>query len=297
MQEAKGSRPGELPGEEKRAASGRETSGFSESCGNVRPDESRQETAGPLIGFGGGTAGLFLFNCVYVTWSNPRYHYPLELFLLSVTVLLVLKVMRRRRVQGGLLILLAVCCLAQSYTTVDPLMKNLFAMRPTGGGYAVAHPAWNAQEGEIQPEHVLADMAVYNNQMSYLDKAYDRMLRQIGFDGSEDLIIWDDLPQYNGFSTTSIYRFWDRKEQKRRFCRTDTTVPIRIFGKPYFEQGDLDALSERAVFVYTPGYGVEEDLAAAQLGEFYELGERKEVSIWGQGSIAYYEMRNVAYHK
>lgn len=256
-----------------------------------RHTEVWQEVAGPLIGFCGGMAALFLFSCLYVTWSNPRYHYPLEMFLLSVTVLLVLKVVRRGWMKSALLVLLAVCCLAQSYTTVDWVTKKLFGVRPTGDGYVVAHPAWNAQDGEYQPEHVLADMAVYNNQMSYLDKAYDRILVQIGFDGSQDLIIWDDLPQYNGFSTSSIYRFWDRREQRRRFVQTDTTVPIRILAKPYFEQVELNDLAEWAVYIYTPGYGVEEELATAQLGEYYEVGERKEVSIWGQGSIAYYEMR------
>lgn len=274
-----------------RAVCGQDRVNFSQLPKRGYLTEVQQETAAPLIGFCGGMAAFFLFSCLYITWSNPRYHYPLEMFLLSVTVLLVLKVVRWGGMKSALLVLLAVCCLAQSYTTVDWVMGKLFDMRPTGGGYTVAHPAWNAQEGEYQPEHVLADMAVYNNQMSYLDKAYDRMLAQIGFDGSEDLIIWDDLPQYNGFSTISIYRFWDRKAQRRRFVQTDTTVPIRIYGKPYFEQGDLNDLAERAVYIYTPGYGVEEGLATAQLGEYYEVGERKEVSIWGQGSIAYYEMR------
>lgn len=246
----------------------------------------------PLISLYAGLGALLIFNCFYITWSNPRYHYVLEMGLFLGTVLLLLTAVKNSRVQQILFIVLTIICLLESYTTVDIVTANIFECRDTGGPLPVVHPAWNAKHNQYLPMDILKDMAMYNNQLSYLDKAYDKILDEADYNEEMDIVIWDKAQKYNGFSTSSMNRYWNPEKRKRTFAEKETTVLIHMVYPDNIEKlMEAKELRKEAVYIHTESYGVEENTALKQLEKYYDIVEKKTVKIFMQGAVNYYRLR------
>lgn len=246
----------------------------------------------PVISFYCGLGALLVFNCLYVTWSNPRYHYVLELGLFLGVVIIILNGVKNIYVQRCILIFLSILCLCEAYTTVDIVTRKVFECRITGSALPVVHPAWNAQYNKYFPEGIIKDMAVYNNQLGYLDRAYDRILEKVQYTEEMDVVIWDREPDYNGFSVSSMNKYWDPVKGKRMFREGRDRVSVSIVYPANIKKLEQEGkLKKKAVYICTEGYGTEAGQALKELKEYYVVGEEKSVEIFMQGSVRYYELK------
>lgn len=265
---------------------GREEDNALKGCGNENGSNWY-----PLISLGGGLAALLIFNCLYVTWSNPRYHYALEMGIFMTVTVLILSIIKDRRMQQILFLFLIILSLSQSYTTVDAVTAKAFETRSTGTYFPVAHPAWNASYNRYFPEGVLKDMAVYNNQLGYMDKAYNEILREVQYNEGMDIVVWDDNPKYNGFSTTSINTYWNLRTGRRTFNKSSESIPISmVYPGNIKKVQNSTGLKRQAVYIYTPSYGIEESVALEQLSAYYTIGRQQTVGVFMQGAVNYYKL-------
>lgn len=250
------------------------------------------ESLFPIIAFYGGLGTLLVFNCFYVTWSNPRYHYTLEMGLFLGGTIVILTGLKNLMLQKSILLILSILCLCESYTTVDIVTMKVFDCRSTGTIFPVAHPAWNAQYNKYYPAGILKDMAVYNNQLGYLDKGYDKILEEVRYSEEMDVVIWDKEASYNGFSALSMNRYWSPAKGKRTFIDSLETVSISVIEPDNIEKlSQEEKLKKEAVYIYTEGYGIEEEYALNELKEYYVIGEQKSVGTFLQGRMKYYKLR------
>lgn len=235
-------------------------------------------------GLYGAFAMNLLFSFAYVTHNNPRYNLYSEFVLVLTGVLILLRLMERCKRAAVLYCAVTVLFLVQSYTTVDPVTLMLFENHPTtwDGAHCVVLPAWN-ENG------YLADTTVYNRQFSYLDRAFDQVLEECDYQGEDIILYGNQRGTY--FAGRSFHYEWDT-ERKERVCeKTENSVPLKVVESDFYDRQKQGELSATAIYISVPEYiGEQEAEYLDKLAEFYTFGEKKTVSVWGQGEISYYEL-------
>lgn len=215
--------------------------------------------------------------------------YGLALF--GLLFLLMTFAENERRLLTGTLCLFFVLFVGQAYLTIDPVTKMVFPTVNTGSAFSMVSAGWEEQVS------LKADIAVYNFQYRYLDKAYDQLLRDIQYDGSVDLILWGphgstvDAVCINGWA--SQY-FWDTEKQERTLNENEHTVPIKPVYQEAFEDElyDNGLLKEQAVWIFTPHFEDNEVELYSELDEYYHIDEtRREAGGTFGGKVYYYTMQ------
>lgn len=232
---------------------------------------------------------LLVFSCVYITYNNPRYHLPLETGWVLVAALFIIQMAYKNKKRFGkiILIFLTALELLQSYTTIDPVSIGVFTAIDTGNAAKMIHVGWSEMPS------LIADIAVYNNQYTYLDKAYDKILKEIGFDENQDIIIWGDYGVVRATFLEGMKHpiYWDTKKEKRTFERNANCIPVKvIYQKDFAEREHQNKLNKKAVLIDTPIYGENIEDALTYLSNYYEIEEKKEEDVMGQGRIYYYQL-------
>ena len=82
-----------------------------------------------------------------------------------------------------LLSFISLLFLAQAFVTIDPITLFAFDKVKTSDNTYMIHTEWG---GHYSP---VLDIGIYNNQTTYLDKAFDNILRENAYDGNMDIII------------------------------------------------------------------------------------------------------------
>lgn len=234
-----------------------------------------------------------MFSSVYITYNNPRYNMCVEygLALFGLLFLLMTFAENERRLLTGTLCLFFVLFVGQAYLTIDPVTKMVFPTVNTGSAFSMVSAGWEEQVS------LKADIAVYNFQYRYLDKAYDQLLRDIQYDGSVDLILWGphgstvDAVCINGWA--SQY-FWDTEKQERTIRENEHTVPIHPVYQEAFEDElyENGLLKENAVWIFTPHFEDNEVELYSELDEYYHIDEtRREAGGPFGGKVYYYTMQ------
>lgn len=232
--------------------------------------------------------GVFAFSCIYVTYNNPRYLMGYFTALILVAIFLLLGIVKNRRILSITFILLILLCVGQSYTNIDPLSTFMFDGVDTGSSCSMIFPVYNNNP-------FWADQGVCNYQYSFIDKTFDKILKETGYDDKTSIIEWknssEHLPIYIKGRYMELY--WDSEKQKRTINTSDSTVEIDIqYKDTIMDSIDKNIIGDKAVLFISPIYNTnsEENEALTVLGKVYNISERHEASIFMQGKTYYYEL-------
>ena len=172
-----------------------------------------------------------------------------------------------------------ICCmllLTQSYMTIDPISNRVFSHESTG-------------EGQIQILDVYSDFigwtgggdsTIYNNQYSYFTKAYECVLRDVGYDESMDVIMFDGVGEFDD-------PYWDKYRKKRTFQESEETMEIHCIVGADLE--NTEEKKEEAVLIHVPAFGGDKDWELEYVGRFYDLVYNGVVRIPGGGIVEYWK--------
>ena len=245
-----------------------------------------------IISIAGYSFFALLANCIFITAGAYRYTTIYIFFYTLISLLLFWEII------GGY-ISKKICCIIfsvvfalnfiEAFIHIDPLSYILFETRSTGDWYTVLTNYTHDKYGN--------DLC-NNRQYAYLDKALDKMFENIHFDGTQDIIILGNQgqgSQING-NGTHYCVCWNTWSQKRviydeaMLMQDDTlklitcTTEYDILCKFY-----ENTLSPVAYAVFIPYYELDEEECLTFVSQFYQVGEKQEVSVMGT-TIVYYPL-------
>lgn len=236
----------------------------------------------------GAAAAFIVFSCIYLTYNNPRYNVVVEYILALVCVIFVMWTITEQTVCNLVIGQLCVIMLVQSYYTVDPVTKAVFPKVNTESAFPMVTTGWSGYPS------LRADITVYNNQYTYLDKAYDKILSNIGYDENTVLIMWGSYEKGTRAAAIQGIRdtyYWDKKQHKRVMEESKNTCEIKVLYQTDFkellQQGNIP---QRAVLICTPHVLDNEWEATSELWQYYSFDSRHVVSVGESGSVIYYRL-------
>lgn len=236
----------------------------------------------------GAAAAFIVFSCIYLTYNNPRYNVVVEYILALVCVIFVMWTITEQTVCNLVIGQLCVIMLVQSYYTVDPVTKAVFPKVNTESAFPMVTTGWSGYPS------LQADITVYNNQYTYLDKAYDKILSNIGYDENTVLIMWGSYEKGTRAAAIQGIRdtyYWDKKQHKRMMEESKNTCEIKVLYQTDFkellQQGNIP---QRAVLICTPHVLDNEWEATSELWQYYSFDSRHVVSVGESGSVIYYRL-------
>lgn len=236
----------------------------------------------------GAAAAFIVFSCIYLTYNNPRYNVVVEYILALVCVIFVMWTITEQTVCNLVIGQLCVMMLVQSYYTVDPVTKDVFPKVNTESAFPMVTTGWSGYPS------LQADITVYNNQYTYLDKAYDKILSNIGYDENTVLIMWGSYEKGTRAAAIQGIRdtyCWDKKQHKRVMEESKNTCEIKVLYQTDFkellQQGNIP---QRAVLICTPHVLDNEWKATSELWQYYSFDSRHVVSVGESGSVIYYRL-------
>lgn len=236
----------------------------------------------------GAAAAFIVFSCIYLTYNNPRYNVVVEYILALVCVIFVMWTITEQTVCNLVIGQLCVIMLVQSYYTVDPVTKDVFPKVNTESAFPMVTTGWSGYPS------LQADITVYNNQYTYLDKAYDKILSNIGYDENTVLIMWGSYEKGTRAAAIQGIRdtyCWDKKQHKRVMEESKNTCEIKVLYQTDFkellQQGNIP---QRAVLICTPHVLDNEWKATSELWQYYSFDSRHVVSVGESGSVIYYRL-------
>lgn len=168
----------------------------------------------------------------------------------------------------------------ESYTVIDPVSLYLFPSYPTNekGSARMVLPAWNNNP-------YLADTLVCNNQFSYMDKAYDVILKKNNYSGESLIFGNNDWGVY--FTGRRFEYAWNLKEHKREIFENENTIPINVV-ENLDEALKEETMTDEIILIITPQYQVNAENILEKLSTEYDMSKKNKEIIWGQGEIIYY---------
>lgn len=238
---------------------------------------------------------FFVFSALYITASHARYNVIGDILLCMAAFYFLGRASLEPAVQKHrlkrLLSVVPVCLLLlfaiQSLRTIDPLTRLCF-WKLDAGNTSIYHV------GDILDKSLIyyGDGLIYNTQYQYLDKAYDRLLKEADYAPESTDII---LPTPNGCfiagNVPMYYLNWDEKRSRRVFYENENTKKMRMYYLTC-QLGTIafDDLKEQAILVVNPFWmQVDMDEEMAVTGCWYEIGAKQVVET-PQGSVIYYRL-------
>ena len=134
---------------------------------------------------------------------------------------------------------------------------------------------------------------IYNTQYQYIDRAYDKMLDEAGYDpDSMDIIIPTNNGCFVAGNVPMYWLNWDVKAKKRVFYESRDTKKMKTYLMTNQLSTDIvNNMYDTAIIVNNPFWlqiNIDEHLEI--ISQWYDIGERKVVCT-PQGSVEYYIAR------
>lgn len=235
-----------------------------------------------------GCLFLLVFNCLYITFNNPRYNMIIEFYIVYFGVLVSMKLISEKK-ESIVLVLLATIFAVQSYTTIDFVSMKMFDTLKTSDNNVIVNLGWKDMVS------LIADNTLYNNQNAYIDKAFDGILRKEKYSENKDVIIggvYNSSDKYEGVKATLfdgkvLQMKWNSRLKKRVYFQDKDNQILNIL---YEYNLNENKTNNQAILLILKQFSTEEDKIVENMRRYYTIGERKEYSVFGQGSIYYYIM-------
>lgn len=244
----------------------------------------------------GAVSAVFLagFNCLYVTYNNPRYNILISLYLSFVLAICILGIYSElKKIARCLIVSICIIFIVQSYTTIDFMSFVFFDTIYTSDTTKMVHTGWN---GLVS---LVADISLYNNQNRYLDIAFDKILKKENYNQYTDVLLLGTYENNSKFESMRAAYFegkffefkWDTKKKRRVYIENKSCIPLNIIYSNEFEKAlAQSSLNESAILMITKQFYNHEDDIIKYVKNYYTVGSRQKVSINGQGTIYYYKL-------
>jgi len=244
---------------------------------------------------------LLAFSVLYITASHARYNVIGDIMLYIIMFYFIGNVVQKcgrsrednRKVMkyaeaAGLLVFTALITF-QCFWTIDPLTRLCFK-RLNAGNTDIYHI------GHINDDSIIyyGDGMIYNTQYQYIDRAYDKMLAEAGYDpDSMDIIIPTNNGCFVAGNVPMYWLNWEVKAKKRVFYESADTKKMKTYLMTCQLTSDIVAndMGDVAIIVNNPYWlqiNIEEHLDI--ISQWYDIGEKNIVQT-PQGSVEYYIAR------
>lgn len=216
-----------------------------------------------------------VFYSSYITFTNPRYHVLIDYCGVFLFVAQAAPCLTKKKLYYGMVGITGILLFVEAYVTIDPISLLAFENNDTGNARII-------NEG-YHSSIVQGDYCIYNHQFSYLGKAYNHILRDVGYHEGMDVLVWEG--SYN-YSIDRGY-YWDTEGQNLVLVPSENTIPIRLLEQESITR-DGEKLQREAVFVLVPQFGIVEEYAERFLGRYYEIRYKGSVEISCGGVVTFY---------
>lgn len=244
--------------------------------------------------FAGGISIFFLliFNSVYITLNNSRYILVIAMFEV-VCMLIILLYIRNNTKKYLLLSSISLLFLAEAFMTIDPITLLTFDRVKTSDNIYMIHTEWGEHYSPV------LDIGIYNNQTTYLDKAFDNILRENEYDGNMDIVIGGEFTcnntyegvAYHSFKGHSLDFYWDLEKECRTFVKNNSCIDLNIvYQKDLDDMKKAKKLKKQAILLIIKQFYSNESEVLEKITRYYDIGERKQCIVPGQGTIYYYNL-------
>lgn len=244
--------------------------------------------------FAGGISIFFLliFNSVYITLNNSRYILVIAMFEV-VCMLIILLYIRNNTKKYLLLSSISLLFLAEAFMTIDPITLLTFDRVKTSDNIYMIHTEWGEHYSPV------LDIGIYNNQTTYLDKAFDNILRENEYDGNMDIVIGGEFicnntyegVAYHSFKGHSLDFYWDLEKECRTFVKNNSCIDLNIvYQKDLDDMKKAKKLKKQAILLIIKQFYSNESEVLEKITRYYDIGERKQCIVPGQGTIYYYNL-------
>ncbi|MDE7310447.1 MAG: hypothetical protein K2N87_02320 [Eubacterium sp.] len=251
-----------------------------------------------IVAMAGTMAALVLFGIIYITYTLPRYNILFALLLSVIAFYSMYEAVNgwlNEKAYVAVTCLLAMLMCVQSFWSIDPLSEKIFQEVEIGSGNRTM--LFSSFELDYY-----GDGLVTNYQYHWLDKAYNRMLKDIGYNGYQRLIL--SRKQMAGThinGNNHIYEVgWNEAKNKREIKNTDknnlkninvSSVTSSFLCLPfqYYDYETADTIAPESYLVFVPFYQEKEDEYLKAYDEYCYHAPRQEAGAYG-GNIAYYPL-------
>lgn len=249
------------------------------------------------IGLIGALAGVVIFGSFYVTYTLERYNI---FFAVGYTILVACVSYHafKERVSRAITVPCAAvfgcAVLIQSYWSIDIVSEKVFGTVDIGNGNDMLFSCLDFE--------FYGDGLVCNYQYSWLDKAFDKLLRQVNYTEKTQILTTrkQSVGTQLGGNGTAYPISWDVLNGKRVLRKTQGTEYIGInaismetawglLPYKYIEANTDYILMDRAVVYFIPYYQEDKEATLDILDDYYYLGKESSVTAYG-GWIEYYNM-------
>ena len=231
------------------------------------------------------TGFLILFQEAQMT----RYNILSDVLFLFLMMVVVIKVLDKLLVFIPVSALVGVLAYIETFLTIDPVSRAIFTRIDTGGIPMV----WTAAtKSDIELVDInMSDFGYYNYQYTYVDRAVDKMLAAVNYQGWYRIV----SPFLGGVEDqfANIELVWDSKLQKRTYRDTkdDTEWRYHLVERVrYDSEVYTDEHTVRCIYVELPFCRNDSERAIELLSEFYYFDGPITISEGMAGSITYYIM-------
>lgn len=180
-------------------------------------------------------------------------------------------------VYRGISVVMIVLMLIQNFYFIDPLTNLAFEQYDTGKGKMIATEIKGGNFG---------DAFTTNFRHTYLYGLIDAMLQGSNFDAKTKVVI----PYEKDYIYFYAYHGYDTVHKRRVFCAQPDGEKVLAMEHVFLGdilQEEQEELPERGIMYFLPYIECNEQAYVEQAEQFYEIGDRQEVSNWG-GKMAYY---------
>lgn len=231
------------------------------------------------------TGFLILFQEAKMT----RYNILSDVLFIFLMMTIVIKVMDKMVAFVPVSAVVGALAFVEVFLTVDPVTRAVFTRIDTGGIPMV----WTAaRKADIEYVDInMSDFGYYNYQYTYVDRAVDKMLDAVNYQGWFRIV----SPFVGGVEDqfANIQLVWDSKLRKRTYRNTEDDTEWRyhlVERVRYDTEVYTDEHTARCIFVELPFCKNDSERAIGLLKEFYIFEGPFTISEGLAGSITYYIM-------
>lgn len=228
-----------------------------------------------------GTLGIFiLLNCYLLRYVLGRYHMYSAVMIWILAYIILFKTfgnLLKSKIGFGVSVIVIVLLVIQNFYFVDPLTNLAFERYDTGKGKMISTEFHGGNFSET---------FVNNFRYTYLYGLIDIMLEESEFDGETQIII----PLVKDTLVMHEFTGYDVNKKRRVFNANpdgENVVEIKRASLEEILEGNMEDIPERGVMYFLPYMNCDEEENVKKAEQFYEVGERREISNWG-GSLVYY---------
>lgn len=239
-----------------------------------------------IISVGSWLLFSLMFSCIYITAGAYKYSATFFAVFPWWVMLIVIDVLKEKKIFKVMLPIIIVLFAIEAFIHIDPISSLVFKTTTTGNWYTVqtnyAHEAYGND-------------LCNNYQYTWLDRALDKFLNEIGYDGTSNIIITASERQGSQISGNGyVYRVcWNIDQKKRVFyddeMLTENENLIMINCKVPDDLTSVSMMTEKAYVLFIPYYEENEEDIIIYLSQYYNVGERKKINEFG-GCLYYYEL-------